>query len=69
MNLVDLILTVCLTAHPTQCRPERLQFESSGPLFQCMFLAPTEIARWSQDHPALKVVRWRCAYPDKGRTL
>ena len=69
MNLVDLILTVCESAHPTECRVERLHFENRGSLVQCMVLAPSEIAKWSQDHPALKVVRWQCAYPDNGRTL
>jgi hypothetical protein len=69
MNLVDLILTVCLLAEPTNCRTEHLYFESRGSLVQCMFLAPGEIARWSERHPKLKVVRWKCAYPDSGRTL
>jgi hypothetical protein len=69
MEMVDLILTVCLTANPSNCREEHLYFESRGSLFQCMLLAPTEIAKWSTEHPALKVVRWRCAFPDKGRSI
>ena len=40
MELVDLVLTVCLTANPDKCRDEHLYFESRGSLFQCMFLAP-----------------------------
>jgi len=62
-------LTVCLAAQPAECRDEHLYFQSRGSLVQCMLLAPSEIARWSQGHPALKVVRWKCAYPDRGRTL
>jgi hypothetical protein len=62
-------MTVCLLAKPGECRDEHLQFESLGPLVQCVVLAPREIARWSEDHPKLKVVRWRCAYPDKERAL
>jgi hypothetical protein len=69
MNFVDLILTVCLVASPGECRVEHLHFESRGSLVQCIVLAPSEIARWSEDHPKLKVVRWKCAYPDKGRAL
>jgi hypothetical protein len=34
-----------------------------------MILAPAEIARWSAGHPALKIVRWRCAFPDKSRKI
>ncbi|MER9068823.1 hypothetical protein NKH84_19985 [Mesorhizobium sp. M0902] len=67
MDMVDLILTVCLSANPGNCRDEHLYFESRGSLFQCMFLAPAEIAKWSQEHPSLKVVRWKCAVPSKER--
>jgi hypothetical protein len=69
MELIDLVLTVCLMADPAKCRTEHLHFESRGSLFQCMLLAPPEIAKWSEQHPALKVVRWKCAYPDSGREL
>jgi hypothetical protein len=69
MNLVDLVLTICLISNPQQCRVEHLYFESRGTLFQCMILAPGEIAKWSRTHPAHNVVRWKCAYPQKGRTI
>ncbi|MER9838898.1 hypothetical protein NKJ28_28705 [Mesorhizobium sp. M0145] len=69
MDMVDLILTVCLSANPGNCRDEHLYFESRGSLFQCMFLAPAEIAKWSQEHRSLKVVRWKCAVPSKERAI
>lgn len=69
MDMVDLILTVCLSANPGNCRDEHLYFESRGSLFQCMFLAPAEIAKWSQEHPSLKIVRWKCAVPSKERAI
>jgi hypothetical protein len=69
MNLVDLILTVCLAANPGQCRIEHLHFESHGSLMQCMLRAPTEIAKWSEEHPSLKVRRWRCAFPSRERDI
>jgi hypothetical protein len=59
--VVNLILTVCLAANPSSCRTEQLAFESSGDLKQCMFMAPPEIAKWTEQHPALNVVRWKCA--------
>jgi hypothetical protein len=67
--LVQLILTVCLSAQAEQCRDEILTFESRGNLHQCLVLAPMEIARWSETHPQFNVMRWRCVYPDGGRTL
>jgi hypothetical protein len=30
---------------------------------QCMILAPPYIAEWSDQHPAERVTRWRCAFP------
>jgi hypothetical protein len=69
MELIDLVLTVCLTADPNECRIEHLHFESRGSLAQCMFLAPPEIAKWSTEHPALKVVRWTCEYPKREQNV
>ena len=69
MDMVGLILTVCLSVDPGNCRDEHLYFESRGSLLQCMMLAPSEIAKWSQEHPTLKVKRWRCAFPSKERAI
>ncbi|MDX3924531.1 MAG: hypothetical protein QHC90_01815 [Shinella sp.] len=63
MSIIDLVLTICLTTAPTNCREERLHFEDKGNLLNCMFQAPSEIAKWSQEHPNLRVVKWRCSYP------
>lgn len=69
MNLVDLVLTVCLMASPGGCRDEHLYFENEGSLLQCMILAQSHIAKWSQGHPKLKVVRWKCVLPDQSRDI
>jgi hypothetical protein len=70
MNLVDLILTVCALSNPTDCRIEHVYYESQGAsLFQCMMMAPIQIARWSESHPAVKVTRWKCAFPNDGRDI
>jgi hypothetical protein len=65
MDLIDLVMTVCLISEPSRCHTEHLYFERRGGLLQCTFLAPPEIARWSEAHPKFRVVRWRCAYPKK----
>ena len=69
MCFVNLIFIVCLAADPANCHSEQLAFESHGGLKQCMFLAPPEIAKWSEQHPGLNVIRWKCAYPDDGQNL
>ncbi|MDH6234412.1 hypothetical protein M2281_005030 [Mesorhizobium soli] len=69
MNLVDLILTVCLTANPTHCQDEHLYFESLGSLNQCIVLAQPQIAKWVGEHPTFTVVRWTCAFPKKEKSI
>lgn len=69
MEMVDLILRVCLSASPVDCRDEHLYFESRGSLMQCMFLARAEIAKWSEEHPNLKIVRWRCNFPGREQAI
>lgn len=61
--MIELILTVCALNAPTQCEEQRLQFVSQGSLMQCMMQAPPYVAAWSDQHPASRVARWRCAYP------
>jgi hypothetical protein len=69
MNVVDLVLTVCLLATPNDCSDVHLYFESRGSLNHCMFLAPQHIAKWTEEHPKHRVVRWKCEYPNKERTI
>ena len=63
MNFIELILTVCSLANPSLCEEARIPFASGDSLRQCMFQAPPAIAQWSEQHPARRVVRWRCALP------
>lgn len=65
MDIINLVLTVCLLGSPSSCREETLRFENTGGALNCMFLAPSQIAKWSDEHPAYRVAKWRCAYPDK----
>ncbi|HZY11853.1 MAG TPA: hypothetical protein VFE89_03710 [Beijerinckiaceae bacterium] len=63
MSFIDLILTVCTLANPAFCEETRIPYASGGTLRQCMLEAPPAIAQWSEEHPARRVVRWRCAWP------
>jgi hypothetical protein len=64
--MIELILTVCALSAPDQCLEQRLQFVSQGSLMQCMMQAPPYVAAWSEEHPASRVTRWRCAFPGAG---
>jgi len=52
-----LILTICLLASPDSCREERIATEA-----RCSM--PMEytaaMAEWAMQHPAWRVVKWRC---------
>ncbi len=61
--MIELILTVCALAAPGQCDEAKVQFVSQGSLMQCMMQAPPYIAAWAESHPAVRVARWRCAFP------
>ncbi len=67
-DVVDLILTVCLLAHPGSCAEKHNLFESSGSLSACMMQAQPWMATWMQEHPNLRVIRYRCAWPDSEKT-
>lgn len=69
MNPIDLILTICLAVNPDICRTHEVHFLEDGSLIQCTVRAPFYIARWSQEHPEFKVVRWRCEAPDTGKDV
>jgi hypothetical protein len=61
---VALVLTVCSAGDPQDCRKQEFLFESHGSLAACMFEAPPWIAAWQEQHPELKVARWKCEFPD-----
>ena len=59
MQLVQLVLFVCLSADPTQCKEARQSYplESVLPM-QIMMSAPAEVAKWASEHPQWVVKRW-----------
>ncbi|ULJ76624.1 hypothetical protein L2W42_30495 (plasmid) [Rhizobium gallicum] len=69
MLFIELVLTICIADRPSICRDEHLHFENRGSLMACMAQAPPQIARWSEEHPNLRVVRWRCEYPPKATEI
>jgi hypothetical protein len=65
MGLIELIITVCALAQPGQCEEQHLQFAQVGSPAQCAMAAPPYIAKWIDEHPKWRAVRWRCDYPGK----
>lgn len=65
MNLVDLILLACTLANPDVCKEYHMLFQTSGSLQSCVAQAQPYLAQWAGEHPAYRIKRWRCAWPDQ----
>lgn len=52
----------CLLTQPTVCHDQQMQFESNQALTpqQCMMNAMPELAKWSEEHPKFRIVRFSC---------
>jgi hypothetical protein len=66
MGMIEMILTVCAVAQPSQCEDQHLQFAANMSLNQCVMNAPPYIAQWVGEHPKWMAVRWRCNYSGSG---
>ncbi|PSC05331.1 hypothetical protein SLNSH_09005 [Alsobacter soli] len=61
--MIALIITVCAIALPAQCQDEHLPMASGASPRQCAMSAPPYIAKWVDEHPQWRVVRWHCEIP------
>ena len=61
--MIEIILTVCAIAHPTNCEEKYLQFAWEGSINQCMMAAQPYIAEWIGRHPEWMARKWSCDYP------
>ncbi|MGB3719279.1 MAG: hypothetical protein DIU63_06135 [Proteobacteria bacterium] len=58
--MITLIISACLLSNVNICRDHRIPLTAEVSTVQCLFSAQLQIARWSEEHPQWKVVRWRC---------
>lgn len=61
--MIEIILTVCAIANPSNCEEKDLQYAWEGSIQQCMMAAQPYIAQWIDQHPAWFVTKWSCDYP------
>ena len=62
MTFFDVVLAVCMLSDPSQCREQRIQYESYGSLQECVFEAQFYIAQWQASQPGWEIRNWRCEY-------
>lgn len=58
--MIAIILSACLINDASVCRDHRIQLMSQASEIQCLMAAQPEIAKWSEEHPQWRVVRWKC---------
>ena len=59
--MLELLVSICLASEPSQCKEVSLVYAAdSATPFQCMMGAPSEIAKWADEHPKWLVKRWTC---------
>jgi hypothetical protein len=63
MNMIQVIVTVCALAQPSQCEDQHLQYALQGSLRQCAMNAQPYLAEWINMHPKWTIVRWHCEVP------
>jgi hypothetical protein len=63
--MLAIILSVCLISNPAICRSERIPVGSNLSPGRCAMDAAPRIAKWSEEHPRWRVVRWRCGGADE----
>ena len=61
--MIEIILTVCAIANPSNCEEKYLQFTFDGSIQQCMMAAQPYIAEWIGNHPEWMAKKWSCDYP------
>ena len=65
MQLVDLIVLACSLSNPAACREYHVLLQSTASLQACTMRAQPYLVQWSEEHPNLRIARWRCAWPDQ----
>ena len=58
--MIAIILSACLVGEPDVCRDHRVPLAPEISVLQCMKNGSAFLARWNEEHPRWRVVRWQC---------
>lgn len=58
--MIALIISACLLSNANVCRDHRIPLMAEISTIQCLSSAQLQIARWSEEHPQWRIVRWQC---------
>lgn len=66
--MMTIILSACLIADPSRCQDFRVPITVDMDPIHCTMRAPPYFAQWIEEHPAWRVVRWKCLPGDMNDT-
>jgi hypothetical protein len=58
--MIAIVLSTCLLADPGVCRDQTIPLMAEVSPARCMMKAPPHVAKWSEEHPEWRIVRWSC---------
>jgi hypothetical protein len=58
--MIAIVISTCLLSDPAVCRDETIPLSSEISAVRCMMTALPHVAKWSEEHPGWRVVRWQC---------
>ena len=58
--MMTIVLSACLIANPGQCKDFRVPIDVDMDPGKCTMVAPPYFAQWADEHPAWRVMRWKC---------
>jgi hypothetical protein len=58
--MIAIIISACLLSDPGVCRDQTIPLSPEVSAVRCVMTAPPHVAKWSEEHPEWRVVRWRC---------
>lgn len=63
--MIAIVLSACLISNASVCREHRIPLSTDVSPMQCMITAQLQLARWSEEHPQWRIVRWKCRPGDQ----
>jgi hypothetical protein len=58
--MVEIVIFTCLLSDPGVCRDQAIPLLEETSAVRCMMNAPPHLAKWSEEHPQWRVMRWQC---------
>jgi hypothetical protein len=58
--MIAIVISTCLVSDPGVCRDQSIPLSEEISAVRCVMTAPPHVAKWSEEHPEWRIVRWQC---------